>query len=68
MGLLGALFGGGATAVGNTTAKPPQLFGGRNFNILAGGNSPKDFGMSPFCARLRRKNRLRRLGIGADHC
>lgn len=28
---------------------------------------PADWGVSPQCARLRRKNRMRRMGIGSDH-
>jgi hypothetical protein len=31
-----------------------------------GGNSPADFGVSRYCAQLRRKNKLRRLGISGQ--
>ena len=30
------------------------------------GNSPDDWGRSAYCARMRRKNKLRALGIGGD--
>lgn len=32
------------------------------------GLAPSDWGMSRMCARMVCKNRMRNLGIGADHC
>ncbi len=37
------------------------------FAMLNRGYPPDMFGVSPQCRRLVRKNRMRRLGIGADH-
>lgn len=55
-------------AAGTAPEQRPRPFGHHYLLQQSGGISPKDWGMSPQCARMVRKNRLRRLGIGADHC
>lgn len=57
--LLGDVHGAGASSQGKTPiAHPMPGFAG---------HTAADWGRSPQCARMVRKNRMRRLGIGADH-
>ena len=56
-----------ALGYGNATADGglPAAMGARPGPLLKGSNRSRHFGQSDECRRMRRKNRLRRLGIGA---
>lgn len=67
---LAAVFGFGAKpAIGAMAAKPAPIFSHvfpAKPHEFFFGHSPADYGMSRECAKQRRKNKLRRLGIGGD--